>query len=76
MVATWFAKSGMFSGYDKFLNQELITFDKKVINAKFDNSGNPMGYKMSKDLTAMNIVRVLVANGYILGTQYPEKRNN
>lgn len=74
LIATWFAKSGMISGYDKFLNQELITFDKKVINAKFDNSGNPLGYKMSKDITAMNIVRVLVANGYTLGTKYPEKR--
>lgn len=74
LIATWFAKSGMFSGYDKFLNQELITFDKKVINAKFDNSGNPIGYKMSKDITAMNIVRALVANGYTLGTKYPDKR--
>lgn len=76
LIATWFAKSGMFSGYDKFLNQQLITFDKKVINAKFDNSGNPIGYKMSKDLTAINIIRALVANGYTLGTKYPEKKIN
>jgi len=65
-IATWFAKAGMTSGYDKFLNQELITFDKKVFKAAFDNHGNPIGYKMSKDNTAMNIVRVLVGNGYTL----------
>ncbi|PBI83247.1 hypothetical protein BSF41_46010 [Flavobacterium sp. ACN2] len=68
-IATWFAKAGMASGYDKLLNQELITFDKKVFKAAFDNHGNPMGYKMSKDITAMNIVRVLVGNGYPLQHQ-------
>jgi len=68
-IATWFAKAGMTSGYDKFLNQELITFDKKVFKAAFDNHGNPIGYKMSKDNTAMNIVRVLVGNGYTLQHQ-------
>lgn len=68
-IATWYAKGGMTSGYDKLLNQELITFDKKVFKAAFDNSGNPMGYKMSKDITAMNIVRVLVGNGYVLQHQ-------
>lgn len=73
-IATWFAKAGMYSNYDKFLNQELITFDKKVFKAAFDNHGNPIGYRMSKDNTAMNIVRVLVGNGYTLGTQYSEKR--
>lgn len=69
LIATWFAKAGMLSGYDKLLNQELITFDKKVFKAAFDNHGNPMGYKMSKDITAMNIVRALVANGYVLQHQ-------
>lgn len=69
LIATWFAKSGSYSGYNKFLNQELITYDKKVINAKFDNSGNPIGYKMSKDITAMNIVRALIGNGYTLQHQ-------
>ena len=68
-IATWFAKAGMTSGYDKFLNQELITFDKKIYKAAFDNHGNPIGYKMSKDNTAMNIVRVLVGNGYTLQHQ-------
>lgn len=68
-IATWFAKNGQYSGYGKFLNQELITFDNKVFKAKFDNTGNPMGYKMSKDITAMNIVRVLVGNGYTLQHQ-------
>lgn len=70
IIATWFARGGMFSGYGKLLNQELITFDKKVLPATFDNRGNPIGYKMSKDITAMNIVRVLVGNGYTLGSQY------
>jgi hypothetical protein len=68
LIATWFARAGMISGYDKFLNQELITFDNKVLKAAFDNRGNPTGYKMSKDITAINIARVLVGNGYTLGT--------
>jgi hypothetical protein len=74
LIATWFAKSGTYSGYGKFLNQELITADRKIFKADFDNRGNPIGYKMSKDITAMNIVRALMANGYTLGTKYPEKR--
>ncbi len=74
LIATWFAKAGMVSGYDKFLNQELITYDNKLFKATFDNGGNPIGYKMSKDITAMNIARVLVGNGYSLGSQYLEKR--
>lgn len=73
LIATWFAKAGMISGYDKFLNQELITYDNKVFKAAFDNRGNPIGYKMSKDITAMNIARVLVGNGYSLGSQYSGK---
>lgn len=73
-IATWYAKAAMVSGYDKFLNQELITFDNKVFKATFDNRGNPIGYRMSKDITAMNIVRVLVGNGYTLGSQYLENR--
>ncbi|PWB22670.1 hypothetical protein [Flavobacterium sp. HTF] len=75
LIATWFAKGGTYSGYDKFLNQELITYDNKVFRAAFDNRGNPIGYKMSKDITAMNIVRVLVANGYTLGSQYSITQN-
>ena len=68
LIATWFAKAGMVSGYNKFLNQELITFDNKVSKADFDTRGNPIGYKMSKDITAMNIARSLVGNGYTLGS--------
>lgn len=68
-IAIWYAKAGMTSGYDKLLNQELITFDKKVFKAAFDNHGNPIGYKMSKDITAMNIIRALVGNGYTLQHQ-------
>jgi len=70
LVAEWFAKSGTSARYDKFLNQELLTFDNKIFKADFDNRGNPIGYKMSKDITAMNIVRALVANGYMLNHQY------
>ena len=69
LIATWFAKSGTYSGYGKFLNQELITADQKIFKADFDNRGNPIGYKMSKDITAMNIAKVLVLNGYTLGHQ-------
>lgn len=69
LIATWFAKSGTFSGYNSFLNQEIITADKKVFKSAFDNSGNPIGYKMSKDITAMNIVRTLIGNGYVLQHQ-------
>jgi hypothetical protein len=50
LIATWFAKSGMVSGYDKFLNEALITFDKKIIKADFDNRGNPINYKMRRTL--------------------------
>ncbi|MCD9576641.1 hypothetical protein [Flavobacterium soyae] len=69
LMATWFAKSGTFPGYKGFLNEELVTYDKKIFKVAFDNHGNPMGYKMSKDITAMNIVRVLVGNGYKLQHQ-------
>lgn len=73
LIATWFAKSGTYSGYNKFLSEELITYDNKVFKAAFDNRGNPIGYTMGNDITAMNIVRVLVGNGYSLGSQYLEK---
>ena len=69
LIGTWYARGGMYLGYDKLLKQEVITFDKKVFKAAFDNSGNPIGYKMSKDITAMNIVRVLIGNGYTLQHQ-------
>lgn len=70
LVGTWFARGGMFSGYEKLLNQEVITFNGKVFKATFENRGNPIGYKMSQDITAMNVVRVLVGNGYTLGSKY------
>jgi hypothetical protein len=76
LIATWFAKAGVISGYDKFLNQELITFEKKILKADFDNSGNPIGYKMSKDITAINIVMKLLLNGYSLGYEYREREIN
>jgi hypothetical protein len=70
IIGSWFAKSGSVKGYHNFLNQELITYDKKVFKILFDNGGNFVGYKMSKDITAMNIVKNLVLNGYTLGHQY------
>ncbi|MBF7092631.1 hypothetical protein IUY40_13930 [Flavobacterium sp. ALJ2] len=69
LIASWYAKSGMVSGYNKYLNQQLITVDRNIISAAFDNKGNPIGYKMSKDKTAMNIVRALIGNGYVLQHQ-------
>jgi hypothetical protein len=72
IIGSWFAVSGSVKGYDQFLNQELITYDKKVFKILFDNGGNFVGYKMSKDITAMNIVKKLVLNGYTLGHQYTD----
>lgn len=69
LTATWFAKGGTSSNYNKFLNEELITADQKVFKAVFDNRGNPIGYKMSKDITALNIVKTLAGNGYVLQHQ-------
>lgn len=67
LIATWFAQMGTVQGYDKYLNKEIITYDKKVFKVDFDNGGNFIGYKMSKDITAINIVKKLAANGYNLG---------
>lgn len=69
LIGTWYAKFGMVKGYDKPLNQEIFTFDQKVFKVEFNNSGNFIGYKMSQDVTAMNIVKKLVGNGYSLGHQ-------
>lgn len=69
LIATWFARGGIYSGYNNLLTEQLITADQKVYKASFDNRGNPIGYKMSKDITAMNIVRSLVGNGYVLQHQ-------
>ena len=67
LVGTWFSEMGTINGYEKYLNQEVITYDKKVFKVQFDNGGNFVGYKMSKDITAMNIVKKLIGNGYPLG---------
>jgi hypothetical protein len=72
VIATWFGKQGQFPGYDKFLYEEVITYDKKVFKINFNNDGNFIGYKMSKDITAKNIVVKLILNGYLLGHQYSE----
>jgi hypothetical protein len=47
-----------------------MTYDKKVFKIEFDNRGNPIGYSMSEDITAMNIVRKLVGNGYSFRHQF------
>jgi hypothetical protein len=67
IIGTWYGKFGMVQGYDKALNQEIYTYDGKVFKVEFNNSGNPIGYKMSQDVTAMNIVKRLTGNGYSLG---------
>ncbi|TRX35445.1 hypothetical protein FNW52_10390 [Flavobacterium sp. ZT3R18] len=69
LIGSWFVYQGSVSGYDKFLNQELITFNKKVFVVKLDNSIVPTDYRMSKDATAMNVVRKLIGNGYTLQHQ-------
>ncbi|PAM94907.1 hypothetical protein B4N84_10710 [Flavobacterium sp. IR1] len=75
LIATWFARGGTILGYNSFLNQELITADRRIFKVPFDNSGNPIGYKMSKDITAMNIVRALIGEGYTLQHQGMEIEN-
>jgi hypothetical protein len=69
LIATWFAKNGTYNGYNGFLSEELITADQKLFKAAFDNRGNPIGYRMSKDITASNIVKILIFNGYTLEHQ-------
>lgn len=65
LIATWLPKMGQYAGYNDFLNEEIITIDKKVFKVKFDNSGNFVGYKMSLDVTAKNIINKLAVNGYL-----------
>jgi hypothetical protein len=74
IIATWFARRGTYKSYEKLLNEEVITFDEKVFKAAFDNRGNPIGYKMSNDITPLNIVTALVTNGYALGNQYQNNK--
>jgi len=65
LTGTWYNMSSKHPGYDKFLYEELITFDNKVFNIKYDSFGNTLQYKMSLDRTALNIVNVLIDNGYL-----------
>ena len=65
LIATWLPTMTKYPGYNDFLNEEIITLDKKVFKINFDNSGNFIGYKMSKDVTAKNIINKLAVNGYI-----------
>jgi hypothetical protein len=71
-IAIWFASQIQNGSNNKFWNQELVAFDGKVFPIKFDNSGNLIGYKMSKDVTARNIVIQLLLNGYLL--KYQERK--
>jgi hypothetical protein len=68
LIATWYNMSSKHAGYDKFLYEELITFDNKVFKIKYDNMGI-LQYKMSTDKTALNIVTELIDNGYVLQNQ-------
>lgn len=68
LIATWYNMSSKHAGYDKFLYEELITFDQKVIKIKYDSFGT-LQYKMSSDKTALNIVGELLDNGYSLQHQ-------
>ena len=67
VIGTWYGKFGMVQGYGKALNQEIYTYDGKVFKVEFNNGGNFIGYKMSQDVTAMNIIKKLTGNGYSLG---------
>lgn len=67
LIGTWYGEFGMVKGYDKALRQEIYTYDGKVFKVEFDNGGNFIGYKMSQDITAMNIVKRLTGNVYSLG---------
>lgn len=69
LIATWYNMSSKHPGYDKFLYEELITYDNKVFKIKYDNIGNSLRYKMSLDKTALNIVTELIDNGYVLQHQ-------
>ncbi|MFH6996627.1 hypothetical protein ACHRVZ_01780 [Flavobacterium sp. FlaQc-57] len=68
VIATWYNMSSKHPGYDKFLYEELITFDGKVIKVKPDTFGT-LQYKMSTDKTALNIVGELLSSGYVLQHQ-------
>ena len=68
LIATWYNMSSKHPGYDKFLYEELITYDNKVFKIKYDSFGNTLQYKMSLDKTALAIVNELIDNGYVLGT--------
>ena len=69
LIGTWYNMSSKHPGYDKFLYEELITYDNKVFNIKYDSFGNSLQYKMSLDRTALSIVSELIDNGYVLQHQ-------
>lgn len=69
LIGSWFVDQGSVSGYDKYLNQELITFDYKVFTVKHYGNFIPVNYSLSKDGTARDVVRKLVGNGYTLQHQ-------
>lgn len=69
LVATWFANQSVLWEYNNFLSQELFTYDKKVLKASFDNKGNFVGYKMSKEIAVYNIIKALLFKGYVLQHQ-------
>ncbi|MFD1605551.1 hypothetical protein ACFSJW_03040 [Flavobacterium artemisiae] len=68
LIATWYNMSSKHAGYDKFLYEELITFDNKVFKIKPDTFGT-LQYSMSTDKTALSIVGELLDSGYTLQHQ-------
>lgn len=69
-IGFWFVEEGSAFGYNKFLNQQLITFDKKVFTVKqFGGSFMNPNYSLSKDDLAMDVVKKLIGNGYTLQHQ-------
>lgn len=69
LIATWYNMSTKHPGYDKFLYEELITFDNKVTKIKYESSGANLQYKIGLDKTALNIVNELIDSGYVLQHQ-------
>lgn len=69
LIATWYNMSSKHPGYDKFLYEELITFDNKVFKIKYESSGANIQYRLSADKTALNIVNELIDNKYVLQHQ-------
>lgn len=69
LIATWYNMSSKHPGYDKYLYEELITYDNKVFKIKYESQGANLQYKIGQDKTALNIINELIDNGYVLQHQ-------